>query len=123
MQMKNKWISLIVFGVALIALLLRPYLAYQLAADQKLTKDPVALNNLLQRLIQKKDEHHKTVDDINEAIIPSVNIRSLPVCIILFVVQLCALIGYIGKQYEQFERCLQNLKRCRYYLSFSCIRL
>jgi hypothetical protein len=54
----NRRTYLLIFTLAVTAVLLRPFLAYQLTESQKLTKDPVALNSLLQRLIKKKDDHH-----------------------------------------------------------------
>jgi|GEM_PF-5602109 len=50
--------KVLVFTLAVIALLLRPSLTYQLAVSQHLSRDPVALNRLLQRLVKKKDDHH-----------------------------------------------------------------
>lgn len=61
MPMKNKrLINIFIFTMAIMALLLRPYFAYQLAESRQLSKDPVALNALLQRLVKKKDDHHAT---------------------------------------------------------------
>jgi len=57
--MKNKrTINILIFTLAIIALLLRPFFFYQLTESQNLIKDPVAANTLLQRLIKKKDDHH-----------------------------------------------------------------
>jgi hypothetical protein len=63
--MKNKrTVNVIVFALTVIALLLRPYFAYQLIENQNLTKDPAVVNSLLQRLIKKKDDHHSvSVED------------------------------------------------------------
>ena len=50
--------KLLIFTLAVMALLLRPYMAYHLAQSQHLSRDRVALTSLLQRLVKKKDDHH-----------------------------------------------------------------
>lgn len=57
--MRNKQAAnVLLFTIAVIALLLRPYFVYQLTENLHITKDPIAVNSLLQRLIKKKDDHH-----------------------------------------------------------------
>ncbi|WP_183577831.1 hypothetical protein HDF18_10580 [Mucilaginibacter sp. X5P1] len=57
--MRNKrTTNIIVFTIAVIALLLRPFFFYQISLKQNIVKDPVAVNSLLQKLVKKKDDHH-----------------------------------------------------------------
>ncbi len=57
--MKNKRIiSILIFTLAVIAVLLRPFVFYHLTEKQDLVKDPVALNSLMQKLVKKKDDRH-----------------------------------------------------------------
>jgi len=62
-MLKNRKAYLLIFAFAVIALLLRPFLAYQIAASRHLTANPAAMNSLLQRLIKKKDDHHGKTDE------------------------------------------------------------
>jgi hypothetical protein len=52
--------DIIIFSIAVLLLLLRPFVVYQIAETPKFSGDPVAANSLLQRLIKKKDDHHST---------------------------------------------------------------
>jgi hypothetical protein len=57
--MKSKRIiNIFIFTLAVIAVLLRPFVFYYLTEKQDLAKDPVALNSLLQKLVKKKDDRH-----------------------------------------------------------------
>lgn len=79
---KNRNVYLLIFTFAVIALLLRPFLAYQIAARQHLTDNPAAMNSLLQRLIKKKDDHHTKTDEYLAAIQRSDKRLPRPVCVI-----------------------------------------
>jgi hypothetical protein len=57
--MKNKRIlDVIIFSIAVIMLLLRPFFVYQITENLNLSRNPVAASTLFQRLIKKKDDHH-----------------------------------------------------------------
>jgi len=59
--MKNKRvINIFIFSIAVIMLLLRPYMVYKITENPNLSGNPFAANSLLQRLIKKKDDHHAT---------------------------------------------------------------
>jgi len=57
--MKNKRIlDVIIFSIAVIMLLLRPFFVYQITENLNVSRNPVAASSLFQRLIKKKDDHH-----------------------------------------------------------------
>jgi len=55
--MSRKAASIIFFSLALLMLLIRPYLVYQLTGHEMKDKNPVK-TSLLQRLIKKKEDHY-----------------------------------------------------------------
>ena len=69
--------SVTLFSLAVMAVLLRPYFAYQLSVSRHLASNPVALNNLLQRLVKKKDDHH-SVDKSELSAIKCIQNKVLP---------------------------------------------
>ncbi|SEM81690.1 hypothetical protein SAMN05192574_101901 [Mucilaginibacter gossypiicola] len=56
--MNRKTVNLLVFGLGLLMLLLRPYVVYRIIGYRNKDKDPVK-TSLLQRMIKKKDEHYE----------------------------------------------------------------
>ena len=119
----RKSIHVLLFAFAVVMVLLRPYAAYRISMNPNIAGDPVKVNNLLQRLIKKKDKYHTIAGESMEAIVPATQIKSIPSVLLLFILQIVAFIPFTIKQYGQINRNLQNYTRIRYYLSFSCIRL
>jgi hypothetical protein len=56
--MSKKAVNIMVFSIALIMLLLRPYVIYQLTGQANADRSPVK-TSLLQRLIKKKEDHYQ----------------------------------------------------------------
>jgi len=54
--MNRKAVNILVFGMGVLMLLLRPYLIYQLTGYGNRDKNPVK-SILLQRMVKKKDDH------------------------------------------------------------------
>jgi hypothetical protein len=54
----RRLIDISIFSIAVIMLLLRPFMVYQIIQSPALSKNPAATWSLLQRLIKKKDDHH-----------------------------------------------------------------
>ena len=55
--MNRKAVNILVFGIGVLMLLLRPYLIYQVTGYGNRDKNPVK-STLLQRMVKKKDDHH-----------------------------------------------------------------
>jgi hypothetical protein len=55
---KSAW-KILVFAAAVVMLLLRPYIVYQMTSQKALADNPAKAYSLLQRLVKKKDEHHE----------------------------------------------------------------
>jgi hypothetical protein len=66
--MNRQTFNNIIFGLSVIMILLRPFIAYQISIQSSFTKDPQKVISLLQRLIKKKDEHHEYAEvEISES--------------------------------------------------------
>jgi hypothetical protein len=79
--------QVLVFCFALVMVLLRPYAAYRIAGLPDLGKDQGKVNSILQRLIQKKDEHHALADNDLLAVQRSNTNRFLSLTRFLFITQ------------------------------------
>jgi hypothetical protein len=73
----KRLIDVSIFTVAVIMLLLRPFMVYQMTQSPALSKDPAATWSLLQRLIKKKDDHH-TAEVQEYFAVSQVNKKTLP---------------------------------------------
>ncbi len=61
--MSRRNINIGIFGIAVMMLLLRPYLVYQMTVAHARQGNPERAWSLLQRLVKKKDDHHEQQAD------------------------------------------------------------
>lgn len=83
-MVKRHNIHLLAFSFAILMVLLRPYAAYRITSQAGFIKDPVKINNMLQRLVKKKDEHHAAVNDDMIIVQNQRTGRMLPFILLLF---------------------------------------
>lgn len=61
--MSRRTLNIGIFGIAVMMLLLRPYLVYQMTGAHARQGNPERAWSLLQRLVKKKDDHHEQQAD------------------------------------------------------------
>jgi hypothetical protein len=116
-------IHILIFSFAVLMVLLRPYAAYRMSMSCDLAGDPVKVNNLLQRLIKKKEEHHAVADENLEAVIPAKAAKSLPAVLLLFLLQAFAPVSATLKRLKEIVKVFRFCHQHKSYLSLLCIRL
>ncbi len=76
----KRLIDISIFSIAVLMLLLRPFMVYQMTQSPAFSKDPVASWSLLQRLIKKKEDHHSSevqeyfaIAQVTKKTLPTIN--------------------------------------------------
>jgi hypothetical protein len=98
--MGNRNTSIFIFTFVVLMVLLRPYAAYQISSRADMASNPVKVNNLLQRLVKKRDEHHTAALGDFSAVQPSKSTFVLPVVLTLFYGNVLLLAFTVFKRYR-----------------------
>src|ERR1700712_2289877 len=97
---KNSY-QILLFSFAVLMVLLRPYTAYRISMRSDIASDPVKINSLLQRLVKKKDDHHISMADHTEVIVPLKS--SVPLITFLVLLLISAVSALAGSTKQQAE--------------------